>query len=308
VPNEAKDAWDKADVILKPVGGLLTALAVAWIGYSLNLRDARDKRLQFYADMQIKREEADTNLRKEMFNSAIKMFVESAPESPRREVLDLELLAYNFHESIDLGPLFKDVYRRLRFPQGRADASITESERDQYCARLERVAQEIVDRQLTALEAVGKLDADVYLDEVKGGEPKTVIDWTPLPDPKLGSPAPILSFQVTVLSLNPDAKEMRVFLKVRIPPSALPNSAKGRGPGAKEVDIIQSVFRVSFSDFPMIDNTRLPQGYRCAIALRRFDEGTARITLAYFASSRAGLKDKPYYEEMMNEVDQASRH
>ena len=32
-PPKHRDAWDKAEIILKPIGGLLTALAVALLGY-----------------------------------------------------------------------------------------------------------------------------------------------------------------------------------------------------------------------------------------------------------------------------------
>jgi len=80
------------------VGGLLTALAVAWIGYSLNIHQSDDTSVRLYADLMGRREEADTSLRKDMFNSAIKTFVDSNPVTLEREVLDLELLAYNFNE------------------------------------------------------------------------------------------------------------------------------------------------------------------------------------------------------------------
>ena len=65
-----------------------------------------------------RREESDSNLRKDMFNSILNTFmsrdVKLAPEQQiRQEILSLELLAHNFHESLDIGPLFKDVERRI---------------------------------------------------------------------------------------------------------------------------------------------------------------------------------------------------
>ena len=39
-------------------------------------------------------------------------------------LLNLELLAYNFHESLDLAPLFKHVRARLRDQQEGRDAEL----------------------------------------------------------------------------------------------------------------------------------------------------------------------------------------
>src|SRR5262245_36665112 len=195
-----------------------------------------------------KREEADTSLRKDMFNSAIKTFAESNPQTLDREVLDLELLAYNFHESIDLGPLFKDVYRRVE----EDDASGKKG--GKYGDRLERLAKDVIDRQLTTLEPQGKLDADVYFE---GSSPVT-LEGKVEPDgvvvidgslPKLEQPiknrqepeiAPQRDFKLTALRVNSERKEIRVELEVR-------------DPQQRDATAIYSVFWVGFSDFPMID-------------------------------------------------------
>jgi hypothetical protein len=60
-----------------------------------------------------------------------------------------------------------------------------------------------------------------------------------------------------------------------------------------------ALFRVGFSDFPMLDNVRLPQGYRCSIALREFQDESAEITFVHFPSSRASLKEKLFYDEIL---------
>lgn len=289
-----RDAWDKADVILKPVGGLLTALAVAWIGYSVNLQQTNDTNVRLYAELLGRREEADTNLRKEMFNTAIKSFGETAPVTLEKRVFDLEMLAYNFHESIDLGPIFRDVYTRIMGPDTPA------FDRDRYRSRVERVARDVVDREIAALEVHGKLDADdLFLDELpKDG--KVVID-SQLPDRRRlrgrrdAANAPERHFTVTVLRVIKERREMRVSVNVRTP--------KGTGAiRSSEAEVTHQTFWVGFADFPMIDNMRLSDGYRCAIVLRSFDDVLARITLVYFPTSRAALKDKPYYDEMMEDL------
>ena len=293
-----KDRWEKAEIILSPVGGLLTAVAVALIGFQLNARQSEDTKAKFYADLMGKREEADTSLRKDMFNSAIKTFVESSPQTLDKEVLDLELLAYNFHESIDLGPLFKDVYRRV------VEGDTSGQKRKKYEGRLEQLAKDVIARQLTALEAEGKLDADIYFEKdtpvTLEGEVKPdglVVIETSLPKLEKSTKneqeseliAPERDFKLTVLSVNSERKEIRVQLEVR-------------SPEQRDATAVDSVFTVGFCDLPMIDNIRLPDGYRCAIVMRSFEQAVARITLVYFPASRAALKDKPYYNEVMYEL------
>jgi hypothetical protein len=298
VSTGIKDGWDKAQIILSPVGGLLTAVAVAMIGFQLNARQAEDTKAKFYADLMGKREEADTSLRKDMFNSAIKTFAEANPQTLDKEVLDLELLAYNFHESIDLGPLFKDVYRRV------IEGDTSGQKRKKYEGRLEQLAKDVIARQLTSLEAEGKLDADVYFENstpvTLEGEVKpdglVVID-TSLPkleqstknDQESESIAPQRDFKLTVISVDSVRKELRAQLEVR-------------SPKQRDATAVDSVFTVGFCDLPMIDNIRLPDGYRCAIVLRSFEQAVARITLVYFPASHAALKDKPYYNEVMYEL------
>lgn len=298
--NVPKDRWEKADIILKPVGGLLTALAVAWIGYSLNAHQSDETSVRLYADLMGRREEADTSLRKDMFNSAIKTFVDSNPVTLDKEVLDLELLAYNFHESIDLGAIFKDVYRRVLDPQTPA------KEKEKYRDRVERLAKEVIDREIPALEAEGKLDADLSFEDVKD-EGLVVMDGS-LPERqtaggKQESIAPKRDFSVTVLRVDRERREMRVELEVRTP-----QQGDDSEPGKRNADYVHSTFWVGFSDFPMIDNIRLPEGYRCAIVMRSFDELGAKITLVYFPTSRAALKDKPYYDEVMDDLLRAKKH
>ena len=91
-----------------------------WFNASLNERQQVESNIRLYAEMMGRREEADSNLRKDMFNSILTTFMTRDPslkltseELIRQQILSLELLAYNFHESLDIAPLFKDVERRI---------------------------------------------------------------------------------------------------------------------------------------------------------------------------------------------------
>jgi hypothetical protein len=52
----------------------------------------------------------------------------------------------------------------------------------------------------------------------------------------------------------------------------------------------------------MIDNTRLSNNQRAAVSLIALTPDVLSLKVAYFPSSRASLKDKPYYEEMTRQL------
>src|SRR5438046_9046464 len=72
------------------------------------------------------------------------------PEAAALEarMLNLEMLAYNFHESLNLKPLFSHMDRLI--------TASTDPGKTGYVNRLNQVAREITTRQLVLLEQVGK--------------------------------------------------------------------------------------------------------------------------------------------------------
>ena len=67
----------------------------------------------------------------------------------------------------------------------------------------------------------------------------------------------------------------------------------------REVD---TNFQVGLFDFPMIDNTRLSGSERSSVSLTALNPNVISLTLAYFPASRASLKDKPYYDEVIRDL------
>src|SRR5262245_42024897 len=135
----------------------LVTLLVGWIfNSSLNTRQERDNNVRLYADMMGRREEADAGLRKDMFKSILDTFLKKDPKQQpaeylETEVLNIELLAYNFHESLDLGPLFKHVRRELL-------AGAKDDPDGNMLWRLERVAIDVKERQLAVLADSGAVE------------------------------------------------------------------------------------------------------------------------------------------------------
>jgi hypothetical protein len=52
----------------------------------------------------------------------------------------------------------------------------------------------------------------------------------------------------------------------------------------------------------MIDNTRLTGSERCSVTVMRIVDNAVTLAIAYFPASRASLKDKPYYDEVLNDL------
>ena len=122
-PNRRRrqTSWPWIELVKVLALPLVTLVLGYWFNSSLNERQQVDSNIRLYAEMMGRREEADSNLRKDMFNSILTTFMSKDPsreavtdeELIRQQILSLELLAYNFHESLDIAPLFKDVERRI---------------------------------------------------------------------------------------------------------------------------------------------------------------------------------------------------
>jgi hypothetical protein len=307
-------AWiDLTKILALP---LVTLVLGYWFNSSLNERQQVESNIRLYAEMMGRREEADSNLRKDMFNSILNTFLAKDPalrlssvELIRQQILSLELLAYNFHESLDIGPLFKDVERRIALEERGTNAELR--------ARLESVALQVIEHQLTALSDVGMVErGDALPEKIKDFQAHIMFGTRAIADPQVkpgeGASRLCLSmeaadgsrhyrqFRLELIGLNETAREVQVHLYV----SQILTAEECRRTnldleGKREVD---TNFIVGLFDFPMIDNTRLSGGERTSVSLTALNTKVLSVALAYFPSSRASLKDKPYYDEVMREL------
>jgi hypothetical protein len=263
-----------------------------------------------------RREEADSNLRKDMFNSILTTFMTRDPsmrltseELIRQQILSLELLAYNFHESLDIGPLFRDVERRIMLEERDTNQELR--------GRLESVALQVIEHQLTALSDVGMIERGNALpDRIQELQAHVSFGTHTVSDPQIapgeGTSRVCLSaestdgtrhyrqFRLELIGYREDTREVQVHLYVS---QVLTESECAQATidleGRREVD---TNFMVGLFDFPMIDNTRLSGGERTAVSLTALNPSVLSVSLAYFPASRASLKDKPYYDEVIRDL------
>ncbi len=314
-PEPAQRTWpiELAKILALP---LVTLVLGYWFNSSLNERQQIDNNVRLYAEMMGRREEADSNLRKDMFNSILTTFMAKDPnlkvtaeEQIRQQILSLELLAYNFHESLDIAPLFKDVARRI-------PVEATPTGQD-LRGRLESVALQVIEHQLTALSDVGSVERGNALpDKIKDLQAHIMFGARAIPDPNVrpgeGPSRVCLSlealdgsrhyrqFVLELIGDNQPAHEVQVRLYVsRLLSEEQCRQATLDLEGRREID---TNFVVGLFDFPMIDNTRLSGSERCAVSLTALNPNVVSLTLSYFPASRASLKDKPYYDEVMRDL------
>ena len=284
---QGKDGWEKAKVILEPVGGLLTALAVAGLGYwgskVLESRQALDSNTRLYSELMSKREESESALRKDMFNSIIGSFMQtgSSAGSLESKVLNLELLAENFHESLNLKPLFLHLEREINRIQKR-------EEREAFLIRLEAVAREVTRKQMWGLEEAGKkFERRIDLDSLRKSPGGIELDNDTLAVDRIRR-----DFRVFALEADTQTRNLKVRLEVR----TLTDTAQVDA----EPNVVE--FWLGFFDFPMIDNVRLSQDQRCAVVLLEFEDDSADISILEFPGSHASLKEKPYFEGILQNL------
>ncbi len=293
-PPKKKDFWDKIAIVLHPLGGLLTASAVAYVGMTgsqlLERRQSLDTNARLYSELMSRREEAESSLRKDMFVSIIASFLEPGRNDISAKVLNLELLAYNFHDSLNLKPLFVEIQRQLR--------KSADPERAGYLQRINRVAREITAKQLFALEGHGaSFRRSVDLEALAAAGAAGI----PLDPETVTIRKQAAAVSVRVLKVDVEQQQLTVRLKVTAPD------------GKEELPDSRASFTVGFYDFPVIDNTRLPSGVRCAVTLANFSPVAADLTTVCFPGEYASLKDRPYYDEVIqklreaNEEEQAGR-
>jgi len=297
---------------------------------SLNERQSKENNLRLYADMMARREQADSDLRKDMFKSILDKFT-SAQSDPKsveyldQQIVNLELLAYNFHESIDLGPLFKHVRREIP-DKPRGVASDVYKRFEQLRKRLENVAVEVNERQLTVLRDTGAVVRPMAdgLAGVQNAPAKTAFFEPSAVSSNGAKPSDdknqvclnIYStedktryyrrFKVEVIDYDTDARELQVRLYVSRPME--PSACRSVDLDLKANAELDIRFWVGIFDFPMIDNTRLTHSSRCSVSVTYLAPERAELALAYFPSSRASLKDKPYYDELEHNLLHTDAH
>ena len=287
-PKPQKDLWDKLAIIMEPVGGLITAITIAMVSYYasdyINRNQENEAKTRLYTELMSKREESEAALRKDMFSSIINSLLRENVTMDEK-ILQLELLAYNFHESLNLTPLF--TYLNRKNNSDTKDPELKTS----YRQRLFNMSKEVTSKQLASLEGVASVEKFVYFYDSLAFSPNDtfscVFNDSIVNGKKIDSIKHIV--HLTILGKDEVNSSVNVRLKVAT-----------RMPG-KQDKVVDPSFTIDYFEFPMIDNTRLINDKRVAAVLRDFDPVNKFIEMdvIFFPGSHSSLKERPYYDDIV---------
>jgi len=317
-----KDKWDKLEIMLGPLGGLLTAVTITILsmvasGY-LGKAQERDTRTRLYTELMSKREDAESSIRKDMFNSIMGNILKDSSTLDEK-ILQLELLAYNFHESLNLMPLFEYLDRSINIKYNAQKISYQAEQA--YKGRLIKTSKDIINKQITSLGAVTKPVVFRYQDTSYKSDSEPVFATTD-PDNSIshifidtmivnGEKTQVQQI-VRLAVLSYDTVKISVKVKLTTQTSINGESSLTNNPE----------FTVNYFEFPLIDNTRVQNDMRLAVVLSCFNYDCAGSTVnddntlclnpniyhslefnvLYFPGSRSSMKEKPYFEDIVGKL------
>jgi len=297
--KEKRDFWDKIQIILHPIGGLITALTIALVSYFgssyLSNRQDNESKIRLYTELMSSREQAESALRKDMFNSILGTILKDS-QSLDENILQLELLAYNFHESLNLMPLFAYLDRQI-------NAENNFKKKEEFRKRLYKMARDVTSKQISSLEGAASRETMFItfpgdsIDYKPGLSQKLAIDWkdskTLYDSVYVGETKNVYKRVVYLNALEYNVDEKSVNVRLDIETSV----------NDKFINMVTQEFTIDYFQFPMIDNTRLSNDMRCAVVMRDFDfPNFIEVDILYFPGSHSSLKEKPYYDEVVKKL------
>lgn len=287
--EKEKDFWDKANIILGPIATLMTAVTIALVSYMasdyLNRNQENEAKTRLYTELMSRREESESALRKDMFTSIINSILAGSSEMDEK-ILQLELLAYNFHESLNLTPLFTYLDRKNNAET--KDLTL----RFNYNERLYNMSREVTNKQIASLEGVSTTEKFVYSYDTTNNEiMSTTFNCTFQDSVVYGDDCDSIQHIVRLTILGMDTLRRSINVRLNVC-TRLPD---------REDKCANPAFTIDFFEFPMIDNTRLINDKRISVVLRDFDTISkfVEIDVIFFPGTHSSLKERPYYDDIV---------
>jgi hypothetical protein len=275
--RETVKAWTAVVSALGTVGiPLVLLFANNQIQNRSDRRDIREVALQ----LQAARETSEAQMKANMFAKLLEKYESSSSAGdPRQKLFFLELLVYNFGDTLNLSPIINDLL-----------ASRTNSDLPlEVRQELTRSLQEASSRQIAMLSNARfghVIDTTLEIGKEKTFEIKNCIE---------GSKHPIqhiVTLKLIGFKQRNDALAAQVSLAYA---------------GQKEGDPPQvQSFLVESIDLPLINNTPLRMGARIALVKKGItDKDKATFSLIAFTQELAGTRDKPTAREYIEFLEKS---
>jgi hypothetical protein len=283
-----RDTWDKLEIVSEVASAIIIPLIIAGFGYAI------DKRLKAESDtLENKRislqptnarEKSDSDLKSNMFSKLLEKNESSdKKQDPKQKLFFLELLVYNFSETLTLTPIINDLV---------ADFKSDPEKYDGLSARLSTALREAGSRQLVALSNSGGLSRF----QLSEGKVWRLTALHCKQSDNEDARAIRRNLEVKIVNIEPgDIGDSPDVLNYRALVTVTVFSRVGR-----KVSRLPRSFIVDQSDLPLIDNIPLGDGLRFSLLLDQSKGGmpfnmTNRFPLAalIFTDQNTVTKDKP---------------
>jgi len=153
---------DWIDITLKVFTPIVAGLLIAWAGFVSNMAlssiSSKKESARLITELQISREQAESELRKDVFDQTLQAFLLKNPDNDfsirgmSKQLLRLELLTLNFGDSLSLSPLFTEFRRDLKLIKPIGDERITfDEDIGGLTRRLDSLAKRVASAQVSSL-------------------------------------------------------------------------------------------------------------------------------------------------------------
>lgn len=349
-----KDSWDKANIILKPLGGIVAAIAVVFLGYFtssyLEKQKESESDVRLYTQLMSERERAEQSLRTTMFKEIFDRVLsqpknndsvenengsyENKLKTIRTHVVGIDMISRNFHEFLDMKPLFLHIMWEIIVMRGKVKDDYIEAKKtDEYkrtcftagkswntaepcqellwqMKRLSQIAKRVINKQYDILSENGKVKVlQIPLQGLcKDENLRTPLSSSVCEYEAINSEANLkmkfgtkctrnANFKISVKRAYPDWSMVEVNVK-----GSVKSENHCEDLFKNKEDIIEKrTFWVGNFDFPMIDNTYISAHEKYAVILDKIDRKNdfAELKFVYFPASDAGLQEKSYYQNKL---------
>ncbi len=165
--EDKKKQRDWIDIVIKVFTPIVAGLLIAWAGfvsnYTLSSISNNQESARLITELQIRREQAESDLRKDVFDQAMQAFLLKNKEQDysirgmSKQLLRLELLALNFGDSLSLSPLFTEFREDLKSLKPIEDSEIPnfDENKGELRKRLYSLARRVASTQVSSLEQHG---------------------------------------------------------------------------------------------------------------------------------------------------------
>jgi hypothetical protein len=261
-------------------------------------RAQAESRTRLYTELLLKREDADTAVRRAVFDKLMDRYLGPDPKHLDDKLVSLELLALNFHDALNLSPLFWQIDRQITGLGNRANPQLR--------GHLVRVAQGVKDRQMA------------FLSPEDFAKPLPV-ELAAVPGIALPTEGCVAiealtqgAQEASMLEVNASFVDSAASALAALHQRRFSVAVDCKDPLQQRLRLIVSdvatarrwIFWVDLYDFPLVTFTLLSRDERFALVLDRYDDGfgLAWLRLAYFPASRSGAKDKPHVADVMSRL------